>query len=288
MGGGDGVGTLLIVAGRASKTLRLSSPPPPRGLSATGARRKRCANAPSPHGARMFFHAYPPEPTPSRCPSRALGLSARCDAPFRAKCPSLPPQPYGLLALLTPGWVPPHLCARFLHRTFGGAVARLHRLGGPAGSSPTSSSFSLSGARTPLLTPVWRMLCVAKGTSTHPFSRAQVVKAVLARQETSSGKSCAGFPGAGASRARCRASGRCQRGTGPRGGVERCVGRPGPLSGPQPGIRGFPCAGRGGGSFEPGMAVRIGRGGGRERSGGGARRHMLVCTDTRPKLGDID
>ena len=41
-------------------------------------------------------------------------------------------------------------------------------------------------------------------------------------------------------------------------------------------------------SFEPGMAVRIGRGGGRERSGGGARRHMLVGTDTRPKLGDID
>ena len=27
---------------------------------------------------------------------------------------------------------------------------------------------------------------------------------------------------------------------------------------------------------------------GRERSGGGARRHMLVGTDTRPKLGDID
>ena len=123
----------------------------------------------------------------------------------------------------------------------------------------------------------------------HPsFLRAQVVKAVLVPQETSVGRLCAGFAGAGASRARCRASGTCPRGTGPRGGVERGVGPPGPLSGPQPCIRGFPCAGRGDGSFEPGMAVRIGRGGGRERSGGGAQRHMHVGMDTRPKLGDTD
>ena len=236
----------------------------------------------------MFFHAFPPEPTPSPCPPRALGLSARCDAPIRAKCPSLPPTPYGPLALLIPGWAPTHLCARPLHSSFGGGVARPHRLDGPAGSRPTSSSFSLSGARTPLPTPVWCMLFVAKGTSAHPFSRAQVVKAVMVRQETSVGKFCAGFAGAGTSRARCRASGTCPRGTGPRGGVARGVGPPGPLSGPQPCIRGLPCAGREDGSFEPGMAVRIGRGGGRERSGGGARRHMLVCTDTRPKLGDID
>ena len=32
------------------------------------------------------------------------------------------------------------------------------------------------------------MHCVAKGTSTHPILRAQVVKAVLGPQDTSSGK----------------------------------------------------------------------------------------------------
>ena len=75
--------------------------------------------------------------------------------------------------------------------------------------------------------------------------------------------------------------GTCLRGTGPRSGFVRGLVPPGPLSGPQPCIRGSSCAGRGDGSFEPGMAVRIGRGGGRERSGGGARRHMHVGMDTR-------
>ena len=186
--------------------------------------------------ARIFC-ACPPEPTSSPCPPRALGVCACIESTRRAKCPSLPPTPYGPLAPLIPGWAPPHLFARPLHRSFGGGVARPHRLDGPAGSSPTSSSFSLSGARTPLPTPVWCMHCVAKGTSSHPFSRAQVVNAVLVRQETSVGKFCAGFAGAGASRARCRASGTRPRGTGPRGGFEGCVCSPGPLSGPQPGIR---------------------------------------------------
>jgi hypothetical protein len=143
VGGGDGVGPLVTLAGRASSTIWLSPPPtpPPRGPPPPSARRIRWANAPSPHGARMFLCACPPEPTPMPCPPRALGLAPESKAPIRAKCPSLPPPPYALLMLLIQGGAPPHLFARPLHRSFGGGVARLHRLGGPAGTRPTSSSF---------------------------------------------------------------------------------------------------------------------------------------------------
>ena len=50
------------------------------------------------------------------------------------------------------------------------------------------------------------------------------LKAVLVRQETSVGKFCAGFAGAGASMARCRASGTCLRRTRHRAEERFCAG----------------------------------------------------------------
>ena len=62
--GGGGVAILFIIAERASSTIQLSSPPLLEALLHLARVAKVWANAPSPHGARMIFHACPPEPTP--------------------------------------------------------------------------------------------------------------------------------------------------------------------------------------------------------------------------------
>ena len=74
--GGGGVAILFIIAERASSTIRLSSPPLLEALLHLARVAKVWANAPSPHGARMIFHACASRahahalPTPSPGPDR--------------------------------------------------------------------------------------------------------------------------------------------------------------------------------------------------------------------------
>ena len=100
-------------------------------------------------------------------------------------------------------------------------VAQPHRLRGPAGARPISSSFSLSGARAPPPTPVWRMHCVAKGHPPTLLRARRWSKRCWSARTPPRASSAPDFPGWG----------RAGRAAGPRGRAQEAPGRGAALCG---------------------------------------------------------